>query len=342
MQLGSVPTRSAALVLQLTGGFSVAYSSARRPAAVVGALLLAVALAACGSSDNQTAPAATGEASGGFPVQVVTGAVGSDSTITIEQKPDAIISLSPSATETLFAIGAGDQVIAVDDQSSYPAEAPRTNLSGYQPNVEAILNYSPDLVVTATPDDTTISGLSKAGVPTLVLPAVTDFDGVYNEIERLGTATGHIESSKELVSDMRARIDQAVSEAPQAVGVTYFHELDPTLYTVTSDSFIGQVYGLFGLVNIADAAPSGGGYVQLSEESVVEANPDVIFLADAAFGGASPEEVAQRPGWSQITAVELNQIFVLDPDISSRWGPRVVDFVEDIGADVSQLSLVAA
>lgn len=317
--------------------------SAQSPLAVLGALLLAVTLAGCGSSASQTsAETSTAGSPGGFPVQVVTGATGSDTTITIEQQPEAIVSLSATATETLFAIGADDQVVAVDDQSNYPADAPKTNLSGYQPNVEAILGYSPDLVVTSSPDADTIASLEKAGVPTLVMSSAANLDDVYEQIDRLGQATGHDEQASSVVSQMRSRIDAAVAAAPQLSGVSYFHELDASLYTVSSESFIGQVYGLFGLTNIADAAPSGGGYPQLSEEFVVESNPDVIFLADGQYGGVTPEQVAQRPGWSEVRAVQQNQIYVLDADIASRWGPRVADYVEAIGGYVAQLNLVNA
>ena len=130
-----------------------------------------------------------------------------------------------------------------------------------------------------------------------------------------------------------------MSAAPDLSGVSYFHELDPTLYTVSSSSFIGEIYGLFGMKSIADAAPGGDAFPQLSEEFVVDANPDVILLADAQCCGVTPESVAQRPGWAEVRAVQQNQVFVLNADIVSRWGPRVVDFVESISSYASQLNL---
>ena len=315
-------------------------SSARSPRAIVGALLLAATLAACGApNDSASSQTAQSPGASGFPVDVVSGATGSTDTITVDQRPEAIVSLSPTATESLFAIDAGAQVVAVDEQSNYPAEAPVTQLSGYTPNVEAILNYSPDLVITAMPDPDTVASLAAAGVPTLALPPASTLDEAYDQLARLGQATGNTDQAAALVADMKSRIEQAVSAAPDLSGVSYFHELDPTLYTVSSSSFIGEIYGLFGMKSIADAAPGGDAFPQLSEEFVVDANPDVILLADAQCCGVTPESVAQRPGWAEVRAVQQNQVFVLNADIVSRWGPRVVDFVESISSYASQLNL---
>ena len=315
-------------------------SSARSPRAIVGALLLAAMLAACGApNDSASSQPAQSPGASGFPVDVVSGATGSTDTITVDQRPEAIVSLSPTATESLFAIDAGAQVVAVDEQSNYPAEAPVTQLSGYTPNVEAILNYSPDLVITAMPDPDTVASLAAAGVPTLALPPASTLDEAYDQLARLGQATGNTDQAAALVADMKSRIEQAVSAAPDLSGVSYFHELDPTLYTVSSSSFIGEIYGLFGMKSIADAAPGGDAFPQLSEEFVVDANPDVILLADAQCCGVTPGSVAQRPGWAEVRAVQQNQVFVLNADIVSRWGPRVVDFVESISSYASQLNL---
>lgn len=310
-----------------------------RPARVlaVGAVL-ALALAGCASNGAAT-PSATPSATAAavtFPVDVATGPQDAGATVTIEEQPDAIVALSPTATETLFAIGAGDQVVAVDQQSNYPDDAPITDLSGYEPNVEAILGYSPDLVVAANATEDLIGALKTAGVPTLVLPSAVDLDDAYGQIARLGTATGHTAEAESLVTQMKADIASAVEAAPALEGTTYFHELDPTLYTVTGDTFIGQVYSLYGLESIADAT-GGDAYPQLSQEFVVEADPDLIFLADAQCCSVTAEQVAARSGWSGLTAVKQDQVVVLDADIASRWGPRVVDFVETIGEQVADL-----
>lgn len=321
----------------------------------LGAAALALVLAACGSpatpgaSGTADAPTATTTAAttpqtagASFPVDVVTGAADSTETVTIAERPDAIVSLSPTATESLFAIGAGDQVVAVDAQSDYPAEAPITDLSGYTPNVEAILAHEPDLVVASTRDADLIGSLANAGVPTLALPSAQTLDEAYGQIERLGTATGHLADAKAVVAQMDERIQAAVDATPKAEGATYFHELDPTLYTVTSDTFIGEVYGMFGLTSIADAAGTTDLYPQLSEEYVVAADPDLIFLSDTQCCGVTPASLGERAGWAGLSAVTGDRVHVLDEDVASRWGPRVVDFVEAVSDHVTALQTAHA
>ena len=131
------------------------------------------------------------------------------------------------------------------------------------------------------------------------------------------------------MAGMRAEIDELIAAAPDASGLTYYHELDNTLYTVTGSTFIGQVYSLFGLTNVADPADADGsasGYPQLSDEYLVDADPDIIFLA----GGQDAQTVAARPGWDQLTAVQAGRIVELNDDVVSRWGPRLVDFIASI------------
>lgn len=257
--------------------------------------------------------------------------------VTIEQRPEAIVSLSPTATEMLFAIGAGPQVVAVDDQSDYPEEAPITDLSGFTPNLEAIISYQPDLVVLSfDPADSPITeGLATTGVPALVLDGATSIEEVYEQIHVLGEATGNVEAAQELNAEIQAEIAKIVAETGAAgEGVTYYHELDPSLFTATSATFIGQIYGLLGMVNIADDADAEGtGYPQLSAEYIVSQDPDLIFLADAGFG-ESAETLAERPGWEGMTVLEEDAVVLLDEDISSRWGPRIVEFLRTVAQAV--------
>lgn len=276
---------------------------------LLGALLLALFVAGCGSSGD--------------------GSSGGDADATdVGEAPTRIVSLSPSSTETLWAIGAGDQVVAVDEQSDYPEQAPTTNLSGYTPNVEAILGYSPDLVIAMDAPDDLAAGLKAAGVELLQLAAPATLADAYAQIEQIGAATGHLAEAAELVGNMQKQIADAVASVPASeTPQTYFHELDDTLYSVTSASFIGQVYGLFGLENIADAAGEGNPYPQLQSEFVVAANPSMIFLADAQCCSVTAESVGQRAGWSEVAAVQDGRVYALDEDIASRWGPRIVDLV---------------
>ena len=266
----------------------------------------------------------------------------SSSTEPVDGVPRAIISLSPTATEMLFAIGAGDQVIAIDEYSNYPAEALEKphDLSGFEPNVEAIAALEPDLVIMQ--DNKIQEQLESLGIAVWVGLAAASFDDVYAQIEQLGAVTGHIGEAAELVGSMQSDIAAAVAAVPSgAAELTYYHELDPTLYSVTSTSFIGEVYGLFGLVNIADDAQPGNDYPQLNPEFIVEANPALIFLADTKCCGETPETVAARPGWDAIAAVQNGGVIAMDDDLASRWGPRIVDYITAVSAAVAAASVAA-
>ncbi|MGZ4700941.1 MAG: ABC transporter substrate-binding protein [Ilumatobacteraceae bacterium] len=294
------------------------------------ALAAVTLLAACGSS--QVAGTTPQTAS------VSTTTVAAAPTTSTMPALSRIVSLSPTATEMLFAIGAGNQVLAVDDQSNYPPEALQRphDLSGYQPNVEAIAALKPDEILIG--DDS--SGLSKQldalGLKTWVGAAATSFDGVYQQIEQLGALTGHVAEAAALVSKMQTEIAAAVNDAPKpAKPLTYYHELDNTYYSVTENTFIGQVYALFGLQSIADMQEVSSDYPQLSAEAIISANPDFIFLADGGFG-ESPATVAARPGWGSLKAVTNGNVIVVDADISSRWGPRIVDYIKNIAAAISK------
>ena len=245
--------------------------------------------------------------------------------------PHRIVSLSPTATESLFAIGAGKQVVAVDNQSDYPKRAPRTSLSGYTPNVEAIANYHPDLVVLEFDPGDTASGLRALGIRVLVQSTAKDLAGAYAQIRRLGVVTGHRKTANALVKRMKKQIARAVASAPKR-HLTIYHELTPDFYSATSSTFIGRIYKLFGLRNIADAAAdaSGSGFPKLSAEYILSANPQVIVLADTRCCGQSAAAVKARPGWSTISAVRTGAIASVDDSIASRWGPRIVQFVRAV------------
>ena len=249
---------------------------------------------------------------------------------------ERIISLSPTATEILFAIGAGEQVVAVDDQSNFPSNAPVTDLSGYTPNVEAIAAYDPDLVVTSYDPGDLVDGLNVLGIKPLIQSAAMTLEDTYSQIIELGDLTGHSKEAEKLNKEIQSSVS---SVTPSGNGLTYYHEVDNTLYSTTSKTFLGQLYDLLGLVNIADPADEDGfGWPQLSSEFIVDTDPDLIFLADADLG-ESPQTVSSRPGWSSMQAVTEGRIILLDTDIASRWGPRVVDFLEQVESAIESLNL---
>src|SRR4051794_28011752 len=207
-------------------------------------LSLALVAAACGGDDDDAASdasttAPTVAAASAFPVSVT----GANGKVTIDAQPRHIVSLSPSSTEDLFAIGAGDQVVAVDDQSNYPADAPKTDLSSYEPNVEAIAKYEPDLVVSSSDDPDLVNGLDKVGVDVLVQKAAVEIDDVFDQITELGKRTGHEREANALASKMRADITDIRAKAVDRADLTAYWELDPTYYSVTSQTFIGKLLG---------------------------------------------------------------------------------------------------
>jgi iron complex transport system substrate-binding protein len=297
---------------------------------VLVALVLALVAAGCGKDGTRSGAAAPGGQGVAFPVTVDT----PDGKLVVDRQPQRIVSLSPTATELLFAIGANRQVAAVDSNSNYPQEAPRTKLSAFEPNLEAIAGYKPDLVVYSDDPGQLAAGLKKLAIPALRQPAAKTLDDTYAQLDQLGRATGHLSEASKQAATMRAEIAKVAAARP-ARPLTYYHELDQNLYTATSRTFIGQLYGLLGLENIADAADKGGsGYPQLSAEYVIKADPDLIFLADTKCCGQTARTVAARDGWGRLTAVRTGGVVALDDDVASRWGPRVVDFLRTVAAKV--------
>ena len=249
---------------------------------------------------------------------------------------ERIISLSPTATEIFFALGAGSQVIAVDDQSNFPEDAPMTSLSGYTPNIESIAEYQPDLVVASYDPGDLVAGLKALEVATLLQPAASSMEDTYVQINELGVLTGRQSEAIKLIESIKSDLDEIASKKV-GEGLTYYHEIDNTFYSPTSKTFLGKLYSLLGLSNIADPAIEGGfGWPQLSAEFIIDANPDLIFLGNANWG-ESAETVATRPGWGSMTAVEKSQVIPVDTDTSGRWGPRVVDFLKSVRSAIEKI-----
>ena len=159
------------------------------------------------------------------------------------------MSLSASATEDLYAVGAGKQVVAVDSYSTYPPQAPRTHLSGFTPNIEAIAKYRPDLVLIDTDANHIVRELRKVGVPVLVEPPAANLTGVYAEITQIAKATGHAQTAAGVNANIRRQVAAIVHSVPRpTTPLTVYHELDQHFYSATSHTFIGQMYKLLGLV----------------------------------------------------------------------------------------------
>lgn len=311
-----------------------------RLAAIAACAAALAALAGCSSSGGAGSPASPGisthtskQAAAAFPVTIAA----ANGKITIAQQPKAIVSLSPTATEMLFAIGAGGQVKAVDKNSDYPANAPHTSLDAYQLNTEAVAGYRPDLIISSGLTPAQMKQLTTLGVPVLDEPAAQNLDGTYSQLTQLGEATGHQAGAAAEVTKLKQQIASVTKTVASSGTHTYYYELDQTYYSVTSTTFVGQVLKLLGLKSIADTAKgaaASGGYPQLSQEYIIKANPDYVFLADTKCCKQSPATVAKRPGWSTMAAVRDGRVVPLDDDIASRWGPRIVDLLKTVAAAI--------
>ncbi len=282
-------------------------------------LLLVVVAAACGDGGSSETPATV-------------------TTITLASTPpDAparVVSLSATHTEMLYAVGAQDQIAGTDLTSNFPLPAEETpKVDAFNFDVEEVAALDPDLVVLAFDFAGEVAALEAVQIPTLLLPPPTTLDGAYDQLRELGEAVGRGEEAAALAGEMQTAIDEIVGAATAGGDPgTVFHEIDNTLFSANSSTFIGDVYSRFGFENIADEAADefGSGFVQLSPEFVLDADPDFIFLGDAGLGETA-ETVAARPGWDQLTAVQEGRVVELDSDIAGRWGPRSVELVRQIG-----------
>lgn len=319
---------------------------------MISALVLALLAAACGSAEQPTEATQstlTTTSSSTTTVPDTTTTIASTTTIDdssfpvtidapngpviIEKRPTRIVSISPTSTEVLFAIGAGDQVVAVDSLSNFPPEAPATDLSAFSPSVEAIASFEPDLVVLSfDPDGGLIPALAEIGVPAILHSGPVTVDGAYEQWEELGAATGNSSEAAVVVEETGRAIDEAYgSLSPETANMSYYWELDPMYFSLTSATFVGDLLSGTEMENIADEADVDGfGYPQLAAEYIIGTDPTVIMLADTLCCGQDATTVAERPGWNTMTAVQNGSIIELNDDIASRWGPRVAVLVEQV------------
>ena len=239
--------------------------------------------------------------------------------------PKRIISLSPSITEILFEIGSGNQVIAVDNLSNYPNEAPITDISAYDPNVEAISLLNPDLVILSYNIKNLKAALKKIGIETIYLPAPLNFEDILDQIDYLGLQTGNEDKAKKLISKMKNRMKTLQKLRENEKSTKIYHEIDPNYYSPSKFSFIGDIYQKLNYKNVADKADiSNLGYPKLSPELIISENPDLIVLPGK--DNKYVEKIKLRPGWSYIEAVKKNNFLLTNNDIASRWGPRILNF----------------
>jgi len=297
-----------------------------RPSVLFAILLLA--LTSCGSPPAAVPTPTPTEATAAprYPL-VVTDDRGKQ--ITFTAPVQRIVSVAPSSTEIVFALGAGDPVVAVDDFSDFPAEAKALpKVGGFTTSAEKVVSFQPDLVLAITTGN--LAPALEAQGQRVAIFEPTDFAGVYRDIATIGQIVGRESAAADLVRRMRDRIGAVTERARTATArVRVLHEIDasdPTkIYVAGPGNFIDAMIAAAGGTNVAASAPSS--YPQLSAEEIVRADPEVIVLSDAAYG-MTPEAVAARPGWSAIDAVKKRRVVAIDPDLVSRPGPRLADGVE--------------
>ena len=289
-------------------------------------LALTLLLAAC-------TPAATPAATPTSAAIVISDGEGKE--FRLEQPAQRIISLAPSNTEILFALGAGGQVVAREDFSNYPAEAaslPSVGGSMMTYNLEEITKQTPDLILASplTPAEQ-ITAMQAITPNIYVLPNPKDLEGLYTNLLNVGALTGRSSEAEALVSDLRARAKVVMDKiATVTEKPTVFYELDATdpakPWTAGPGTFIDLLINLAGGQNIGAALT--GDWAQISQEELLVKNPDIILLGDALYGGITPESVAARPGWNVIAAVKNQRVETFNDDLVSRPGPRMIDGLE--------------
>ena len=295
-------------------------------------LAIAVPAAGCGSDASGAGAPMTTEtvaARGTFPT-VVEG-------VAIAERPERILSASATHTEILFSLGAGERVFATDDFSNYPAAAEDTiKVDAFNLSVEAVAALEPDLVILSYDPGDVMAGLETLDIPALLFDPPKSLDEAFDQYEVVAAAVGQVEEAGALIAALRERIDRVVATVPEAGDrPTYYYELDPSYYSITSATFVGGLLGMLGLENVADPADTEDyGYPQLGVEFLLGADPDYIFLADTRCCGESAATVAERPGWGTLSAVTAGRVIELDDDLASRWGPRLADLVEQIAVAV--------
>ncbi|MEN8040753.1 MAG: ABC transporter substrate-binding protein [Actinomycetota bacterium] len=320
------------------------------------ALVVALLATACSPGDsNETAPSDTSTsteapdttlpsetttteaADPDFPVTIEA----PNGVVTIESRPERIVSIAPTSTEVLFAIGAGPQVVAVDSLSNYPGHAPVTDLSAFTPSVEAIASYEPDLVFLSFDPGDIVAGLDAIGIPVILHGTALSIDDAYTQWGQVGAATGHVDEAAAVVEDTIESIESAIEALPEGTdALSYYYELDPTFYSITSSTFIGGLLAPTGMTNIADVVdPDGFGYPQLTAEYILDTDPSLVLLADTKCCGQTADSVSERPGWDTLSAVANDSVVELDDDIASRWGPRIADLVEDVVVAILEMAL---
>ncbi|MCP3762214.1 ABC transporter substrate-binding protein [Domibacillus sp. A3M-37] len=307
--------------------------------------LSAALLAGCGSEEadapettneeNATEETAT-EKTAAFPV-TVTGA--DDQEVEVEAVPKRIVTLAPSNTEIAYELGLGEEIVGVSDNDTYPEDVQnKEKVGGMEFNVEKIISLEPDLVLAhdsaGAAAETGVQQLRDAGIDVLIINNADSIDQMYKSVELIGEATGTTAEAETEVEELKAGFaaleEKAASIKDEDVKSVFF-EVDPTLYTAGNGTFLNEI---FDLVNVENTMADQEGWPQVTEEAVIEKNPDVILLNYGSYVENAVDGVLTREGWENVNAVKNKEVVEVNADITSRTGPRLVEGAESIAEAV--------
>lgn len=292
-------------------------------------LMLTVFMVGCSSTDNKESEKkeVNETTSSTFPLEVLDG---SGEKIKIEEKPESIVSLLPSNTETAYALGLGDKIIGVSDYCNFPTEAAdKPKVGGLEINVEKVLELNPDLLLLSASHfnnaKETIKQFQTAGIAVVIVPDANSFEEAYKTIELIATATGTSEKGQEIITKMKnevADIQKKASGIKEKKKVWIEVSSSPDLYTAGSNTFMGDMLEIIQAENIA---ADQEGWITISEEQVIERNPDVIITTYGYYIDNPEEQIYGRKAWSEVQAVKDKQIYDVNNDTVSRPGPRLTE-----------------
>lgn len=298
--------------------------------------LMLVILAACGNGDttndkdvNEKVQTGQQEEVAEFPVTITDG---TDKEVIIEKQPEKIISLMPSNTEILYALGVGEQMIGVSDVDNYPEEVNELEqmAANLELNTEKIIAAEPDLVVVHMSSyfmwEQGIKQLEESGVTVVVVPDASNFDEVYETIELIGLVVGKTSDAETIIEKMKSDL-KAIEDKAKEIKETksVFVEISPApeIYSTGTGTFMDEMLQVIQAENVVKEE----GWPQMNEEAIIDLNPDVILTQ---YGPGAKDAVLERSGWEEVTAIKEEQVFEVNVDLVSRPGPRIIEGVEEL------------
>ena len=292
-------------------------------------LLITLFTVGCKNESKITEPDVPKNVDNGLFPMTLTDQMGRE--VTIENLPERIVSLAPSNTEILFALGLEDKIVGVTDYCDYPEAAKnKEKIGGFsEPNIEKIVSLKPDLVLATDMHQKPVEELEKLNIPSVVLDP-KDFDDMFDSIEIIGKATGHQNEAMMLVKDLKERIknvEDTVAKIPTDKQPKVYYELWPSPITSTGPgTFVDDIIQRAGGENIAKDAKKA--YPQYSQEMIVAKNPDIIIFSHHGSSNQSVEDILTRQGWENISAIKNEKVVYLDENLVQRATPRLVDGLE--------------